>query len=178
MKKFSTFTLITGLIFIGVGIFFLFYPDNALKTVIKIAAILAIVKGIFDLLSFLRLNSQTGKKDYGLIFSGVLILVLGIILFFNTTIGTLITGILFAIWFFFESIGTLLTLRFFNQKSGFAYYLLLILTVFALIMSILMFALPFQAALSFTLITGLYFVFQGIVLAIISLKFKSWFTVK
>ena len=71
MKKFSTFTLITGLIFIGVGIFFLFYPDNALKTVIKIAAILAIVKGIFDLLRFFRLNSQTGKKDYGLIFSGV-----------------------------------------------------------------------------------------------------------
>ncbi|MBQ0140971.1 MAG: DUF308 domain-containing protein [Kurthia sp.] len=178
MKKPSTITLLTGILFIGIGLFFLINPVAALKIMILIAASLAVIKGLLDLFQFFRIKKKQHKNDYSLLISGVFILILGILLFFNTTLGALFTGIIFAIWFAIESITTLFSLRFFKEKKGAPFFILLILGILTLVMSILMFMLPFTAALSFTLITGIYLVAQGISITLISIKFKSWFSDK
>lgn len=175
MKRPSTLTLITGLLFIALGIFFLVNPAAALKTMIIVAGVLAIIKGLLDLNRFYKTQKQTTKKDYSILLSGILILILGILLLFNTTFGIVFTGVVFAIWFFIESVSTLLSLRFFKEKKGAAFYILLILGILSLAMSILMFVRPIYSALSFTMITGVYFIAQGIVIALIAVKFKSWF---
>lgn len=176
MKKPSTATLLVGLLFIVLGIFFLVNPEAALKIMILVAASLAVIKGLLDLFQFMRIKKKQHKNDYSLLISGVFILVIGILLFFNTTFGIVFTGIIFATWFAIESITTLLSLRFFKVKKGAAFYILLILGILTLFMSILMFMRPFYAALSFTLITGIYLISQGIIITLISIKFKSWFS--
>lgn len=176
MKKPSTLTLVTGLLFIALGVFFLVNPEAALKIMILLAAILAVVKGLLDLYHFIRTRKLAHKNDYNLLISGIFILILGILLFFNSTFGILFTGFVFAVWFAVESITTLLSLRFFKAKKGTPFFILLTLSILALVMSILMFLRPFYAALSFTIITGIYFIAQGIVITIISIKFKTWFS--
>lgn len=178
MKKPSTVTLLMGLLFIILGIFFLVNPEAALRIMILLAAILAVIKGLLDLYQFFRIRKKQYKNDYSLLISGVFILIIGILLFFNTTFGILFTGIVFATWFAIESITTLLSLRFFKVKKGAAFFTLLILGIVTLCMSVLMFMLPFYAALSFTLISGIYLIAQGIVITLISIKFKSWFSDK
>lgn len=175
MKRPSTLTLLTGILFIALGIFFLVNPAAALKIMIIVAAILAVIKGLLDIYRFYRTKKHSNKNDYSVLLSGVLILLVGILLFFNTTFGIVFTGIIFAIWFFIESVTTLVSLRFFKEKKGAAFYILLVLGILSLAMSILMFMRPFYAALSFTMITGIYFIAQGIVIALIAVKFKSWF---
>lgn len=176
MKKPSTLTLVTGILFIALGVFFLVNPEAALKIMILLAAILAVVKGLLDLYHFIRTRKATHKNDYNLLISGIFILILGVLLFFNSTFGILFTGFVFAAWFAVESITTLLSLRFFKAKKGAPFYILLALSILTLVMSILMFLRPFYAALSFTIITGIYFIAQGIVITIISIKFKTWFS--
>lgn len=178
MKKPSTITLLTGILFIIIGLFFLINPVTALKVMILVAASLAILKGLLDLIHFFQTKKKQHKDDYNLLISGVFILVLGILLLFNTTLGELFTGIVFAIWFAIEALTTLFSLRFFKDKKGAPFFFMLILGIITLIMSILMFMLPFEAALSFTLITGIYLIAQGISITLISIKFKSWFSDK
>lgn len=175
MKKPSTITLITGILFIAVGIFFLVNPTAALKIMIIIAAILAVIKGLLDIYRFYKTRKATHKNDFSILLSGVLILLVGILLFFNSSFGIVFTGIIFAIWFAIESITTLISLKFFKEKKGGAFYTLLILGVLSLAMSILMFMRPFYAAISFTMVAGVYFIAQGILIFLISLKFKEWF---
>lgn len=175
MKRPSTFSILTGLLFIAVGIFFLVNPVAALKMMVIVAGIVAVVKGLLDIMRFFRTKKQTNKNDYSILFSGVLILLIGILLFFNTTFGIVFTGTIFAIWFFFESLSTILSLRFFKEKKGVAFFILLILGILSLALSILMFIRPFYAAFSFTIITGVYFIAQGIVMVLIALNFRTWF---
>lgn len=178
MKKITTFTLITGTIFIAFGIFFLVKPEIALKSMVLIAAALAVIKGIFDIFNYLFSRKKSNKPETSSLIFGLFILALGILLFFNTDFGILFTGFLFALWFAIESIMTLITLKYFRVKSSPAFYIILAFTIIALALSVLMFIRPFYSAMSFTILTGAYFLIQGIVLTIISINVRSWFSFK
>ncbi|GEK34593.1 DUF308 domain-containing protein [Kurthia sibirica] len=178
MKKPSNYAIFIGILFIAIGFVFLIKPEFALRTMIIIAGILALIKGVSDLFMYFRLKKGGRKADFSLLLSGIFILLLGILLLFNNYFGSVFIGVLFAIWFAFEALATLFSLRFFTVKKGFGFWFLLILSLVSLALSVLLLIRPIYSALSFTLIVGLFFLFQGIVLSVIAVKFKAWFSEK
>lgn len=178
VKKPGNFAILIGILFILIGLLFLIKPEFALRTMILVAAILALIKGITDIAVYFYLKNKGRDVRFTQLLIGILIILLGILLVFNSYFGIIFIGVIFAFWFAFESIATLSSLRFFTVKNGFSFWLLLILSLLSLVMSILLFIRPFYAALGFTIVVGLFFLFQGIVLTLISIKYKSWFIEK
>ncbi|WP_276947696.1 HdeD family acid-resistance protein [Acetatifactor muris] len=146
MKKYSGFVwmeLAVGALLILLGIFTFLRPGSLLTGIVVIYGLIALITGVDDILTYIRLEKYTGFAPLVSLISGILSVMCGCMLLLYPNAGKWILSLLFPIWFIAHCISRLAhvyIIRMAGQK--FFYYFALIINIVGLVLGILMFFNP------------------------------------
>lgn len=166
MKKRSAFgwvELIIGLALIAFGIFTFARPASALKGIVFIYGIMAIVTGVVDILFYVKMEQHTGFGPSISLVTGILSCIAGIVLLFNPGTGTWVMVILFPLWFIVHCISQLTHLPTVRIVAGTGYYYFtLVVNILGLLLGFAMIFNPVLSFLSVSYIIGFYLALIGL----------------
>lgn len=138
-KSLGWMEIALGVLLVILGVLTILDPSSALITFVIVYAIAAIVSGIVDIVFYARLNRRTGFAPVLMLLSGILSVIVGIMLFFNISAGTVALSILFPIWFIIHCISRLANLNVVKLTSGkTAFWILMIVNILGLVLGILL----------------------------------------
>lgn len=169
MKKHSEFgwmELIVGMLLILLGIFTFIRPGSMLTGIVVVYGIIAVITGIEDIVTYVRLERYTGFGPTVSLVSGILSVMCGIMLFVYPDAGKWILSLLFPIWFISHCISRLSHIHLLRMMRGkVVYYIALILNIIGIILGFLMFFQPVLTFISMRIvgyIVAAYLVLLGI----------------
>lgn len=165
MEKRSTFSwpyFLMGVLFVLVSLFAFQDVTGSLVAIVYLFAILAIIKGVFELFFRRKLHEFTNQKSTLLIVLGILDLIIGIFLFFNVEIGLLTLPFIFAIWFIVDSVINLAEADIFKSASKDYYWFVVILNIIGIILGVMLFFNPIVSAFTLAFLVGFYLMMIGI----------------
>lgn len=155
-------SLILGILFILTALLSFRDPLGDLVSLVILFAVLAILKGIFELFFRNKLKELTGIKAYVPIITALANSAIGIYLLFNLTIGVTLLPYVFAIWFVVDSILSLFTLDLAKKVSTGYFWFSLILTILGIFLGFMLLVNPLSSALTLSFLVGTYFMLFGI----------------
>ena len=155
-------SLLLGVVLIIISLITFQNPAENLLTIVIVFAILAIFKGVIEILIRNRMKDLTGFKTYVPIVVGIIDIIIGIYLFFNLDIGIVALPFIFAIWFILDSFFGLFTLDFAKAVSAGYFWFSLILNILGVIIGVLLLFDPVASALTLSFLVGFYFLLFGI----------------
>nr|WP_265458635.1 DUF308 domain-containing protein [Enterococcus sp. HY326] len=162
MRKFNLGYFILGLLFIFISIISFRDPASNLVALVIFFAVMAILKGIFEIAIRRPLQNTTGGKGTFVLVMGIIDIILGIFLLFNMSAGVLALPIIFAIWFIIDSIGELMISSAFKEVSTGYYWFMVIVNILGIILGFILLFNPLSAALTLAFLVGIYFMITGI----------------
>ena len=142
MKKYSGFfwmELAVGVLLILLGLFTFLRPGSLLSGIVAIYGLIAVITGIDDILTYIRMEKYTGFGPVVSLISGILSVMCGCMLLLYPDAGKWILSLLFPIWFIAHCISRLshaYILRMAGQK--FFYWFSLAVNIAGLVLGILM----------------------------------------
>jgi len=154
--------LIIGVIFLFAAFISFTNPESTLETFVILFGIAAIMKGIGSIVGYFKIKQLTGIGSVLALVSGILDILIGIMFITNLVSGVLTIAIVFALWILLDSITGLSNVGFLKDISTNLYWVYLLLNILSLIMGILMLLNPVFAALTISLMVGIYFLVFGI----------------
>lgn len=162
MKKYSGFfwmELAVGALLILLGVFTFLRPGSLLGGIVAIYGVIAVITGIDDILTFIRLERYTGFAPAVSLISGILSVMCGCMLLLYPDAGKWILSLLFPVWFLAHCISRLAHL-YILRMAGWKlfYYFTLIVNIGGLVLGILMLFNP--------LLTFMTMRFMGYVVAV------------
>lgn len=169
MEKRSNFSwpyFLMGVLFVLVSLFAFQDVTGSLAAIVYLFAILAIIKGVFELFFRRKLHEFTNQKSTLLIVLGIFDLIIGIFLFFNVEIGLLALPFIFAIWFIVDSIINLAEADIFKSFSKGYYWFVVILNIIGIILGVMLFFNPIVSAFTLAFLVGFYLMMIGISLIV------------
>lgn len=154
LKKYEKESIIISILLAIVAIFLIARPGIALSTAITLFAIVFIVDGIINVISYMMEDLEIRAFSNELIM-GILLVILGIIILLNQPLFISILPIMIGIWIFIKSI-----IKFqlaINLKSAVAekWGLLLVSSILMCILGILIIVNPFEAIVTLTRFIGI-----------------------
>lgn len=152
---------VSGVLFILLAVYFFRRPSLALGSLVALAALLAIVRGIISLSSYSKFK-QIMPVNWTMIVAGIVDIIIGLIFLFDNAIGSLAIAYLFAIWFIVDSLVGLLTSNHLKNFGTIWFVLSIIFDVLGLIVGILMFIQPIYAAFTIVFMISWFFLIIGI----------------
>lgn len=161
-KSFDWGSLVLGILFVVTAVISFRRPLANLMTIVVVYAIFSFLKGIFELFFRSRLEELTGSRAKLPIVLGVLDILIGIFLLFNTGAGVLALPFVFAIWFIIDSVFNLFNLDAARKVASWYYWFSLILNILGVILGIYLFLNPLSSALTLSFLIGFYFLMFGI----------------
>lgn len=162
-SKFGWFLLVVGILLAVLGVYTLGNPQGAVKGVVVIYGIAAIISGIVDILFYSKLEKRVGFAPSALMVSGIVDLIVGVLLLFNLGAGAWALSILFPIWFIVQCIGRLANLDTVRVMAGKGqFWFSLIANILGLVLGILLLFRPFVSMFSLGYIIGIYVLVLGI----------------
>ena len=169
MEKRSNFSwpyFLMGVLFVLVSLFAFQDVTGSLAAIVYLFAILAIIKGVFELFFRRKLHEFTNQKSTLLIVLGIFDLIIGIFLFFNVEIGLLALPFIFAIWFIVDSIINLAEADIFKSVRKGYYWFVVILNIIGIILGVMLFFNPIVSAFTLAFLVGFYLMMIGISLIV------------
>lgn len=162
-QGFSWWNLILGIIQIILA--WMMFNNFGLATVtfVYVLAFGAILNGIFMLAFRSRVNEKTNQSTWSLLIFGIIAIILGVLLLFNTHIGVLAVPMIVSLLMVFESINLInqaFALRS-NGRTGW-FWFNLIIGIIGIIIGISLVFNPFAAFLAVEILAGIYFLVFGI----------------
>ncbi|MHC5228433.1 HdeD family acid-resistance protein [Enterococcus sp. LJL99] len=154
--------LILGILFVVTSLISFQDPAGNLVAIVLFFAIIAIMKGIFEIFVRNRMKELTGYKSYAPIILGVIDILIGVYFLFNLNIGVAALPFVFAIWFIIDSIFGLFTLDLAKSVSTGYFWFTLIVDILGVILGFVLLANPLSAALTLSFLVGFYFMMFGI----------------
>jgi uncharacterized membrane protein HdeD (DUF308 family) len=154
--------LIIGVIFLISAFVSFVNPTSALKTFVILFGITAIMKGIGSIVGYFRIKHLSGMGIVLALVTGVLDILIGVLFLTNLASGVFTLGILFALWILLDSVTGLSNIGFLKDISTGMYWLYLVLNILSLIMGVLLLFNPIVAALTMSMIVGIYFLIFGV----------------
>lgn len=161
-KRFNWGYLILGILFILIALLSFRDPASNLVAIVLVFAVMAILKGIFELVVRRKMEEFAGQSGVPMIIIGILDIVLGIFLLFNTTVGIIALPIVFAAWFIVDSFGELMVAGAYKNISTGYYWFKIIINLLGIVLGILLLFNPLSAALTLAFLVGFYFMMTGI----------------
>lgn len=165
MEKRSSFSwpyFLMGILFVLASLFAFQDVTGSLVAIVYLFAILAIIKGVFELFFRRKLHEFTNQKSTLLIVLGIFDLIVGIFLFFNVEIGLLALPFTFAIWFIVDSVINLAEADIFKSVSKGYYWFVVILNIIGIILGVMLFFNPIVSAFTLAFLVGFYLMMIGI----------------
>lgn len=169
MKRRSEFgwtELVVGILLILLGIFTFIRPSSMLTGIVVIYGIIAVITGIEDIMTYVKVEKYTGFGPTISLISGILSVMCGIMLLIYPNAGKWILSLLFPLWFIAHCISRLShvgLLRLAGRK--FYYYFSLIINIIGLILGFVMIFRPFLTFMTMRIIgyvIAVYLVLLGI----------------
>lgn len=169
MKKYSGFVwmeLAVGVLLILLGIFTFLRPGSMLTGIVVIYGLIAVITGIDDIVTYIRMERYTGFGPLMSLISGILSVMCGFMLLVYPDSGKWILSLLFPVWFIAHCISRLshiYVLRITGRK--FFYFFTLILNMIGVVLGILMFFNPLLTFMTMRFmgyIVAVYLVLLGI----------------
>lgn len=146
MKKYSAFVwmeLIVGVLLILLGIFTFLRPGSLLTGIVVIYGVIAVITGIDDILTYIRMEKYTGFGPVVSLVSGILSVMCGFMLLVYPDAGKWVLSLLFPIWFIAHCISRLSHIHIYRLSGrNFFYLFTLILNVAGAVLGFLMFFNP------------------------------------
>lgn len=168
MKTFKLSYFVMGIVAIFVALLAFRNPELNLIAVVWMFALMAIVKGIFELFFRRKTKEFDGNKHTWIFILGIVDLLLGIFLVINIGAGLLALPYVFAFWFIFDS---LMELMIYSSFAGTTYYWFhLVLNILGIMIGFFLLFHPIIAALSLSYLVGIYFMISGILSIVYSFQ--------
>lgn len=169
MRKYSGFRwmeLIIGILLILLGIFTFIRPGSMLTGIVIIYGVIAVITGIQDIITYVRVEKYTGFGPTLSLVSGILSVMCGIMLLIYPNAGKWVLSLLFPIWFIAHCISRLSHVNVRRLTGGkFSYYFTLIVNIIGLVLGIFMFFYPVLTFMTMRVmgyIAAVYLVLLGI----------------
>ncbi|MFD1672525.1 HdeD family acid-resistance protein [Agrilactobacillus yilanensis] len=151
----------SGILFILLAIYFFRRPSVALGSLVVLAALLAIIRGIVSLSSYSKFR-RIMPISWTMVVAGIVDILIGLVFLFDNAIGSLAIAYLFAIWFIVDSIAGILTSNHLKNFGTIWFVLSIIFDALGLILGIMMLIRPFYAAFTVTFLISWFFLIIGI----------------
>lgn len=150
MRKCSGFAwmeLVVGVLLILLGAFTFLRPASLLTGIVAVYGLIALITGVHDILSYIRLEKYIGFAPQVSLISGILSVMCGCMLLLYPDAGKWILSLLFPIWFMAHCISRL-SHTYIIRMTGrrFFYYFALTVNIVGVVLGFLMF---FNPVLSF-----------------------------
>lgn len=169
MKNKRIIDLLLGIAFFILGIIALNRPGSTLGFLVFFFGVLAIARGISNILGF---GAVSNKESKGFrIFIGLLDIVVGVMFLTNIIRGALFLGIMFSVWFMIESIGNLFLTTRFSKTKGFGKILILLFDIVSFVFAIMLLFNPWIATLALPKLVGFSAIAFGVVLIVHGIGF-------
>lgn len=142
MKKYSGFAwmeLTVGVLLILLGVFTFLRPGSLLTGIVAVYGLIAVITGVHDILSYIRLEKYTGFAPFVSLISGIFSVMCGCMLLLYPDAGKWILSLLFPVWFMAHCISRLAhvyIIRLTGRK--FFYCFSLVVNIAGLVLGILM----------------------------------------
>lgn len=142
MKKYSGFAwmeLVVGVLLILLGVFTFLRPGSLLTGIVAVYGLIAVITGVHDILSYIRLEKYTGFASFVSLISGVLSVMCGCMLLLYPGAGKWVLSLLFPIWFMAHCISRLAHVYIIHMTGrNFFYWFSLTVNIAGLALGILM----------------------------------------
>ncbi|MBV7390705.1 MULTISPECIES: HdeD family acid-resistance protein [Enterococcus] len=161
-RKFNWGEFLLGILFILTSLMVFKNPLSSLLAIVFLFAISAILEGIFQIGLRRRLARFTGQKATWLLVLGIIDVILGIFLLFNTTAGIIALPYVFAAWFIIDSLGELLMAGAVKEMSTGYYWFKIIINILGVVLGFMLLFNAAASALTISFLVGFYFMISGI----------------
>ena len=143
-----------------IGFILILYPSMSLKTLGIVSSIFLIVHGI--ILLSLEMRFIKIYVPFESMVTGVLSIILGIVLFINPEIASILITIAIGMWIIVSSVNNIKVAYFFRNVKAFPSTLMIILGILDIILGCLVILNPFEASITLTLYLGIMLIVHSI----------------
>lgn len=154
--------LIVGLLFLVAGIVSIFNPGFTLSWLVVMIGIVAIIRGIAHIVHYFRLRRYTGYSAVLAIVIGVLDIVLGVFILFNTSAGVAALAVLFPIWFIVDCIFNFAFVGILKLQSKALYWCTIILNILGIVLGVVLLFNPLTSAGTLAMLISFYLILFGV----------------
>lgn len=169
--RFNWGELIIGILMVIAGIMCLKNPILSAQTLVFFFAFIAIMRGIYQLTIRSRFEAFVGLNGTWSIFIGIINIIAGAFLLFNSMFGVALIPFIFAVWFIVESI-TLIVIAFQFRfiETNASFWGTLVLGILGVTLGIFLLRNPNTALISTAVLVTTYFIIIGVSYVFISFR--------
>lgn len=152
-------SLLIGVIFIILGIVFMFNSNAAMNILNICVSVVFIISGVLTMIEFIRVRKIV--NGYWLLFVSIMALLIGIVLLFNAGVLAVILPVILAIIIFAMGLLLVFAAIAFKQASFSSWWILLGAAIISIVFALIVFFNLSVGAATITFFSGLYFLFVG-----------------
>ncbi len=161
--------VLVALIMIAVGVFFVFQPSGAVRTVFRIFGIGFLIAGIIGVISYF-LNRDINM--YFKLIASVLEMIIGLVILIHENVAVTFYAIIAGMTVIIDGVENLLELIS-MKKAGLAdWKAILFLAVIPIIAGLIILFNPFGAAEALIVVTGILLIYMGVINISMALKYN------
>lgn len=161
-RRFDWFSLIIGILFLIGGFLSFSKPDKTLHLLSVIIGVVFLFDGLYELTIRRRFLKALDERTGGVIFFGILNIILGIIFIFRPGFGALYIAIIFAVWFILDSMMEFSVGRFFKGINRGYYWLTLLFSILGVVLGVVLLFTPMLSALTVVWIISVFLIIFGV----------------
>lgn len=117
-SAFGWFELLSGILFLVLGIVLLSQPGAALTWLVLLLGLTAIVSGVLDIIWYIRLRKNTRFDPTVSLVMGIISIIAGLLLLFNPVIGRWVLNIVIPVWLMAHCIARIANYGFTRATAG------------------------------------------------------------
>jgi uncharacterized membrane protein HdeD (DUF308 family) len=151
-----------GIVFVLMGIYTFVNPALTLSGFIVVYGILAVITAVVDIAFYVHMERHTGFGPVVALVLGIVNLLLGLFLVFDTHGAAVIVGLIFPIWFIAHCLVKLLNLNTIRLVSPAGYWWELVVNLVGVVLGVLLLLHPFASAVSLVYLAGAYLFIMGV----------------
>lgn len=163
--------VVRGVLGIGFGILFIFYPHITLIALIYLFGAYALVDGIFAAVQALRLGVHSDRW-WPLLFEAIIGIAVGIVFFRFTGLSAVAVAFTISVWAIATGIFEIVAAFRFGGSGG-APWLLGLGGVLSIVVGVLFAIAPLAALLAYVIVLGIYAMIFGVVLIVWGFRLRS-----
>lgn len=158
--------IIAGIAMVLIGIFAWRTPGLGTGTVVYLIAFMAILRGINLISARSNLNRFTVSSHTWMLVIGIIDIIIGIFILFNSFEALVALPFVLAVWFIIESIGIIVIAFRVRELSTGRFILGLILGIIGIVLGIYLFRNPVAGFWTIEVLVATYFIVNGIFMVI------------
>ncbi|ASE35718.1 HdeD family acid-resistance protein [Mammaliicoccus sciuri] len=162
MKNFKWFSLVSGSIFILIGILCFLFPLESIKNMFILIGIFLIFNGILEIFVFQKLKEIINFSRFWSILLGVLHILTGLFIIMNLEASFVVLSYILSIWFILSSISNIYKATPLEKSNKLYHSLSILLNILGIAIGIILLFNPFIVIVLISFLISCYFIIFGL----------------